>query len=354
MNTMVDYVLETPEAIHKLVNGNSEITDALKYLIDQKINHIYLVGSGTSYSVALTCVSLLEKMLNIPVYAFSSMEFVDNVIILEDNSLVIGLSQAGQSNSTIQALDKARINGCLTIVVTSNKNSPIVKHAECCLKINVVEVIGPKTKGYYYSVVTIILLFAQLQKKLNRLSNDDYCQLVFEILDVFDDFYNIVNKTQRWYLSADLPFDKYKNIIVIGYDRCVSAAIEGSLKILETVKCCVRFYELEEFMHGIYHGIDDKTLIIALGSKSRHLERMVRLLNYLKEHKNAFCLLATYCESNILSFQYPFKESNAFVSFEYLAFLQVIAECMMSQRGMDFNDTSDSNFHRYMNSYVYE
>ena len=216
------------------------------------------------------------------------------------------------------------------------------------------EAIGPKTKGYYCSTVEVILLFAQLLKFTNVISHTEYVRMISEILDVFDDFTNIVNKAQEWYLTSEIPFDQYDNIIVIGCDQCVPSALEGALKILETVKCCVRYYELVEFMHGIYHAIDDKTLVIALGNQSRHLDRMIRLLKYLKEHKNACCLLITGSEADILSFKYSFKDSNPYVSFEYLAVLQVFAECMMKQRGMNLNDPSDRNFHRYMNSYVYE
>ncbi len=353
MKTMVNYVLETPQAIREVISNTSNMTEVLEYLINRKIDRIYVVGSGTSYSVALSCIEPLETMLHVPVYAYCAMEFVDNVKVIEENSLVIGFSQAGQSNSTIQALDKARNQGCLTIVVTAKNPSPIVKHADACLKMDIEESIGPKTKGYYCSTVEVVLLFARLLKFTNVLSHTDYVCLISEILEVFDDFTNIVNKTQEWYLKSVIPFEQYDNIIVIGCDQCVPSATEGALKILETVKCCVRYYELEEFMHGIYHAINDKTLVIALGKQSRHLDRMIRLLKYLNDHKNACCLLIAGSEVDIPSFNYPFKENNSFVAFEYLAVLQVFADCMMKQRGIDLNDPSDCNFHRYMNSYVY-
>ena len=162
MKTMMNYVLETPQAIRKMISDTSNISEVLEYLINRKIDHIYVAGSGTSYSAALSCIDPLETMLHIPVYAYCAMEFVDNVKVIEENSLVIGFSQAGQSNSTIQALDKARNHGCLTIVVTAENPSPIVKHADACLKMDIEEAIGPKTKGYYCSTVEVILLFAQL------------------------------------------------------------------------------------------------------------------------------------------------------------------------------------------------
>lgn len=90
MKTMVNYVLETPQAIRKMISDTSNISEVLEYLINRKIDHIYVVGSGTSYSAALTCIDPLETMLHIPVYAYCAMEFVDNVKVIEENSLVIG------------------------------------------------------------------------------------------------------------------------------------------------------------------------------------------------------------------------------------------------------------------------
>lgn len=348
MKDMYDYILETPEAVRVIIEKSKHNNmDFIQYMNDKRIEHIYFVASGTSYSAALSCIKPIEELMNIPVYAVYAMEFVDNTDIVENNALVIGISQAGQSSSTIQALDKAREMGCLTLACSAQKDVPITAHADSFLKIEVEEDIGPKTKGYYCSVIAIIMLFLELSKK-------DSEKWVSRILDTIDLIPNIAKSTKQWYECEKVEMKRFDNIIVIGYDKCLPAATEGALKILETVQCCVRYYELEEFMHGIYHGIDKSTLIFALANQSRHLDRMIRLLGYLKEHKNATTYLISQNKATEHDFNYPFIEDSLFVSFEYLTVLQVLGELMCHDRGIDLYDTADENFHEYMESYVYE
>ena len=348
MKDMYDYIMETPDAIREVIEKSKQNNeDCIRYIKGKKIGHIYLVASGTSYSAALSCIKPIEKLMNIPVYAVYAMEFVDNTDIVEDNALVIGISQAGQSSSTIQALDKAKEMGCLTLACSAQKDVPVTAHADSFLKIEVEEDIGPKTKGYYCSVIAILMLFLELSK-------EDSEKWISKILGTIDLIPDIAKTTKQWYESEKEELKRFKNIIVIGYDKCLPAATEGALKILETVQCCVRYYELEEFMHGIYHGIDKSTLILALGNQSRHLNRMVRLLGYLKEHKNATTYLISQNKVTKHDFSYPFIEDSLFGSFEYLTVLQVLGELMCHDRGIDLYDTADENFHEYMESYVYE
>lgn len=348
MKDMYDYIMETPKAVREVIKKSKQNNeDCVRYVKDKKLEHVYLVASGTSYSAALSCIKPIEKLMNIPVYAVYAMEFVDNTDIVEDNALVIGISQAGQSSSTIQALDKAKEMGCLTLACSAQKDVPITAHANCFLKIEVEEDIGPKTKGYYCSVIAILMLFLELSKENSK-------KWISRILNTIDLIPNIAKATKQWYTNEKGSLKGFENIIVIGYDKCLPAATEGALKILETVQCCVRYYELEEFMHGIYHGIDKSTLILALGNQSRHLDRMIRLLGYLKDHKNATTYLISQNKMSDHDLSYPFKEDDLFVTFEYLTVLQVLGELMCHDRGIDLYDTVDENFHEYMESYIYE
>ena len=86
MKDMYDYIMETPDAIREVIEKSKQNNeDCIRYIKGKKIGHIYLVASGTSYSAALSCIKLIEKLMNIPVYAVYAMEFVDNTDIVEDN-----------------------------------------------------------------------------------------------------------------------------------------------------------------------------------------------------------------------------------------------------------------------------
>ena len=128
---MYQYILESKPAVRNIVEHQDEIfKEALDYCADGPIEQIYVVGSGTSYHGALACKKLLEDVLTVKVFASYPMQFKDNELILNPHTLVIGISQAGRSSSTIAALDKARKLGLKTIVVTGEAGKPVSDHAD--------------------------------------------------------------------------------------------------------------------------------------------------------------------------------------------------------------------------------
>lgn len=107
--------------------------------------------------------------MQIKVFAMYPMEFVDNEKVFNKNTLVIGISQAGRSTSTIKALDKAKALGLMTLAITANIQAPVTEHADRTVLLAVgEELAGPKTKGYEGSVATLALLGMKLAEKQER------------------------------------------------------------------------------------------------------------------------------------------------------------------------------------------
>ena len=124
---------------------------------------------------------------------------------------------------------------------------------------------------------------------------------------------------------------------------------------MEAVRYSVTGYELEEFMHGIYHAIDQDTYIIYLGSKGKHFERMVRMMKYFAEERGAHNYMIT-SNPDIeegKNFVYPFVNSEYFASMEYVVPMQVLARKLSLDLGIDCNIPSDPQFHKKMGSYTY-
>ena len=146
---MYQYILESKPAVRNIVEHQDEIfEEALNYCAEGEIEQIYVVGSGTSYHGALACKKLLEDVLKVKVFASYPMQFKDNELILNKHTLVIGISQAGRSSSTIAALDKARSLGLKTIAITGEAGKPVSEHADVTILLAIgMEYAGPKTKG---------------------------------------------------------------------------------------------------------------------------------------------------------------------------------------------------------------
>ncbi len=354
---MYDYILESKEAVRHIVEEQDTLLkEAIDYCSEGKIEQIYVLGSGTSYHAAVSARKAMEDTMQVKVFAMYPMEFVDNEKVFNKNTLVIGISQAGRSTSTIKALDKARKLGLMTLAVTANTQAPVTDHADHTILLAVgEELAGPKTKGYEGSVATLVLLGLKLAEKAGKLTGEQKEQIISAMVETADNIPDIAQKAWDWYKENKEDLLKCRRIIVIGCDSCMGAMLEGTLKILEAARYSVTGYELEEFMHGIYHAIDKDTYLLYLGNKSKHLERMVRMMQYFETERHAHNYMITSDEAltGQRNMVYPFKEDQYFASMEYVVPMQVLARKMSMDLGIDCNIPSDPLFHKKMGSYEY-
>lgn len=352
---MYDYILQSNEAVENIVKHQDAIfMQALAYCKDKQIEQVYILGSGTSYHAAVAAKRLFEEVTQRKVITMYPMEFVDNEKIFNKKTLVIGISHAGRSSSTIKALDKAKKLGLMSIAMTAEKDRPVSDHADCNVMIEIgVELVGPKTKGFIGSIATIALFAIKLAKQEGLLDDKNKEQLEARMLATTYNIPDIAAKAWTWYKQNQEDLLKCRRMIIIGYDNCMSAMLEGTLKILEAVRYSVVGYELEEFMHGVYHSIDSDTYLIYIGSKGNHYSRMINMLKYFKDERNAHNYLITFDQNTDIekAFVYPFINDDYFASMEYVIALQVIARKLSFDLGIDCNIPSDPLFHNKMKSY---
>ena len=130
---MYQYILESKKAVRNIISNHEEIFhDAIEYFFNGNYEQIYVIGSGTSYHAALAAKNLMEKVLQMKVFASYPIVFKDERIF-NKNTLVMGLSHAGMSASTIAGLDKAKANA-LFIVPSLSVESGKTKDANAIIK----------------------------------------------------------------------------------------------------------------------------------------------------------------------------------------------------------------------------
>lgn len=354
---MYDYILESRDAVRNIVERQEEIfAGALEYCKGKNIEQIYILGSGTSYHASVAAKAVVEEKLGVKVFNMYPMEFVDNEKVFNPHTLVIGISHAGRSTSTIKALDKARDMGFMTIAMSGERNRPIVEHGDCCVYIEIgEELAGPKTKGYIGSIATIVLLGLKLAVQNGRITEAEKNELTARMVATSDQIPDIAKKAWAWYRENAEVLKKSRRLIVLGCENCMSAMLEGTLKILEAVRYSVVGYELEEFMHGVYHSINSDTYLLYLGYPGKHFERMVRMKDYFENETGAhnFMVTSDPSQKRRENFVYPFVNDVYFASMEYVVPLQVIARKLSLDLGIDCNCSSDPDFHKKMGSYTY-
>ena len=357
VKTMLDYIDESDAALHHIIAASDHLFQGfVTHFINQKIHMIYLIGSGTSYNALMAMRSGVEALMHIPVITVYPEWLIDAYTLVGPGDMVVGLSHGGHSRSTIEALDYAKTKGAYTVAVTGFMDAPIVMHGDIAVYMaSGEETVGAKTKGFFGSMVTVLLMFAYLSKAKGYIDGSTMDHLVARIQKASGHI--SVNKTHtlNWLRSSLDLLTPYRRIIVVGYDGNIGALLEGSLKLIEGCRYSVAWYDQEEFMHGIYHSIDSNTLMIYLASTGRGYDRCIQLCNYIhQKHDNPSIVITSSSSIDVSGMVLTIEsdEDPWFKSMEYVVALQVLAHELSKGIGIDANTSSDPLFHATMGSYV--
>lgn len=351
---MYQYILESKESVRNIVaNHESIFKHAVDYFFQNDIEQIYIIGSGTSYHSALAAKTLMEKVLQMKVFVSYPVAFKDE-LIFNSKTLVMGISHAGMSASTIYGLDKARNMGLSTISMTVEKGTPVVEHGETNLYIEIGEEnAGPKTKGYIGSIVTLMIFGLKVALQKGNITKDKFDNYLKRMVASSDAIPVIAEITSKWYLENKEELLDCQRIFVIGYENCLADMLEGALKVCEAVRYSVQGFELEEFMHGIYHCINKNTYMFYICSKGQYFNRINTLKKYFEDERTEHNFLITHEETgNKRDIVFPFTDDFDFAVLQYIVPLQVIARKLSSDLGIDCNIPSDPQFHFKMKSYL--
>ncbi len=350
------YILESNEYIKNIIKNRKEIfKDAIEYFCSNKIEQIYLIGTGTSLHSHIAAKMIMEKLLKMPIYAEDAMIFNDFTNIYNTNSLILASSHSGMSTSTVNALKKAKSFGLKTITSTAVHNSEITKHGDKIIYCEIGEEdAGPKTKGYLCAIITDIVFALEValkQEKITQKEEDNYFE---RIIKIADNIPNIVKETKEWYKEHSLELLKCRRLVVIGYGNNLATYMEGTLKLLESVRYSATGYELEQFMHGIYHSIWENDYLFYIGSKGKYYERMLRMKKYFEERtEHNFIFTSDKKQDNKKNFIGNFIDDEEFSFLEYIVPFQVLTAVWSKDLGINCNIPSDPNFHKKMGSYIF-
>ena len=351
---MYQYILESKKAVRDIISNHEEIFhDAVEYFFEGDYEQIYVIGSGTSYHSALAAKRLMEKVLKMKVFASYPIVFKDEQIF-NKKTLVMGLSHAGMSASTIAGLDKAKECGFGTIAMTAERGRPVEHHGDVKLYVEIgEEKAGPKTKGYIGSIVTFMIFALKVALKQGKITQEEFEDYLNRMQAAADAIPDIAEAASNWYLNNKEDLLKCRRLYVIGYDNCLADMMEGTLKICEAVRYSVQGFELEEFMHGIYHCIDENTYMLYVCSKGQYYDRILRLKRYFEEERHSHNFLITHEDTNNpKDLVFPFTDDEEFAVLQYIIPMQVLARKLSLDLGIDCNIPSDPQFHFKMNSYL--
>ena len=235
------------------------IYDWVQQILDA--NHIYITACGTSWHAALIGSYILEELLNVPVKVEYASEFRYRETAVNGDSVVICVSQSGETADTLAAIRKARDQGALTIGIVNVVGSSIARETHCGVYIHAGPEIGVASTKAFTAQVTIFNLIGILlaQKKggdtemIQSIINDleSLPGLVQSVLDQGNDILPIAE-----------DFMDVENFLYLGRGYQFPVALEGALKLKEISYIHAEGYPAAEMKHGPIALIDDNMPVV--------------------------------------------------------------------------------------------
>lgn len=329
---MMDYIREQAPLFEKILTDRENIGKSFCEVYSKVApDRIYLIASGTSRNAALAAAPFMEWALEKSVIVLAPSQ-VNKVY---GNPLVIVISQGGNSTNSLAVFDK--LDGVTTIAMTGNPYGHVNKKGNVYIEIPCGdEYMGPKTKGYTITILTLYCMAMECAKATGSLSTDAYMECVTTLQQAADEMEENIEAVFEWTKRNTEVLNQLKTVYLVGKKQCGQVAAEGALKLQETLLIPAVGYDFEEFLHGptssINKNIDAFYLLPTLDDVD--YERMQRLIVYHRESGGIVCTVGLQEAKNPLDCVVKTTQKWYTQPFEQILPMQIVSALIPENIGV--------------------
>ena len=270
------------------------------------LNAVYIVGCGSAYHVGVTAQYVLEDLARIPVRVELASEFRYRTPLLPEKTLVIIISQSGETADSLAALRQAKQYGASTLAIVNVVGSTIAREADHVFyTLAGPEIAVATTKAYSTQLAASSVLAIALAKARGTLAEEDAARMIGELETLPDKIEKLLENKERiqWFASKQVAA---KDIFFIGRGIDYAISLEGSLKMKEISYIHSEAYAAGELKHGTISLIEPNTLVVGILTQQDLYEKT--LSNLLECKSRGAYLMALTCSGN-----YSIEDSADFV-----------------------------------------
>ena len=286
---MIKEIFEQPDAIAKTlaprIDENLNIKLGFRSITDDDlrgINSVKITACGSAYHVGVVAKHFMQKALHIPVDAELASEFRYNDPIVDEHTLVIIISQSGETLDTLYAMREAKKRGARVVAIVNVVASSIANESEEVLYTWAgPEIAVATTKAYSTQLALIELLclyMAEVRGAMDKALIDNEIRAMQRIPEGVQELLDDVKSVQ--YIAS--LFFNCQDVFFIGRNIDYALSLEASLKLKEISYIHSEAYAAGELKHGSISLIENGTLVIALCTYRPLLEKMVSNIKEVK------------------------------------------------------------------------
>ena len=286
---MAKEIYEQPKGVEDTLmrrldeNGRIKLDDIKITKEDlDRINKVYIVACGTAYHAGLVGKYAIEKFAKIPVIADIASEFRYSDPFVDENTLIIIVSQSGETADTLAALRDAKAKGARVLSITNVVGSSIARESDDIFYTWAgPEIAVASTKAYTTQLMAFYMIALNLAMTKGSITEEEY----FKMIDILKEMPSKVEKVlecDKFVEEIAAEIKDKNDIFYLGRGLDYALAMEGSLKIKEISYMHAEAFAAGELKHGTIALIEEGTPVIAIATQEQLFEKMVSNMQEVK------------------------------------------------------------------------
>ncbi|MZQ81154.1 glutamine--fructose-6-phosphate transaminase (isomerizing) [Paenibacillus sp. 5J-6] len=287
---MLKEIYDQPKAYRDTM-GSRIATDGRKVTLNElsitaeairNISRVHIVACGTAYHAGMVGKYVIEKMARIPVETDVASEYRYRSPIITKDTLVIVVSQSGETADTLAALREAKRCGAHVLAITNVVGSSVAREADDIITTWAgPEIAVASTKAYTSQLIAFYLLGIHLAQTIGTQTDAEIAEMISALKQLPEQVEEILAQAEDLKAVAE-EMAKHNNLFFIGRGLDYAVALEGSLKLKEISYIHSEAYAAGELKHGTLALIEDDVPVIALGTQLELLEKTVSNIKEVK------------------------------------------------------------------------
>jgi len=297
---MFKEIMEQPTTLRNALRGRLNLTDGtvrlnglnLQYKELCQIGRLIITACGTSWHAALIGEYLIEEHARIPVEVEYGSEFRYRNPIINPGSILLVISQSGETADTLAALREARRKGATCLGICNVVGSTIARETDGGVYIHAGPEIGVASTKAFTSQITVLSLLTILLARMRHMSLEKGMELIEAIQNVPEQVSEILKKNDKIRQIAEKYYQK-NNFLYLGRGVNFPVALEGALKLKEISYIHAEGYPAAEMKHGPIALIDENMPVVVLAPRDQVYDKVISNIQEIKARRGNVIAIAT-------------------------------------------------------------
>ncbi|NOX96765.1 MAG: glutamine--fructose-6-phosphate transaminase (isomerizing) [Nitrospirae bacterium] len=304
---MLKEIYEQPRAIEETIWGRISEDGSNIYLKEiglskrevKSIKRIIIIACGTSWHAGLVAEYMLEEYTRIPVEVEYAAEFRYRNPIIDKHTLIIAISQSGETADTLAAVKEARGAGGKVISICNVRGSSITRESDGVIYTHAGPEIGVASTKAFTSQLTVLYMLTLFLGRARETISPTACKkMITALRKVLEKLKLLLEDDRRIVAIAD-RFYRHNNFLYLGRGKGFPIALEGALKLKEVSYIHAEGYPAAEMKHGPIALIDKKMPVVVIALKGRRYEKILSNIEEVKARRGTVIALASEGDEEI-------------------------------------------------------